>query len=371
MPSEPDTSALQRFARDLRRIREDREVTLDSVHTATQVPHSQLQSFEAGTLYEQSNMTPVYLQGFVQAYAEAVGLPPDPVLGHLESALSGEYDNQLAVEYLGVPPSAVGPDSGSESPDASSKKANEGTPQRPSGPREVEENAPPTPAAGAGESSEEPDSSEDPSQTQASSRPSGTNGLGSKPRSTLFAAIISLVVLGAAGALITVYLEGTSPPSDSASEPARRGATSEGRPSPDSQAVTDSTEAKEPTPPRPRTDVTLGDTLHITVLATADVREIRVQKDDDLRRPYWIEKGEAKVFPFVRRITLQNRLDSLRLLLERYPYPVSRTDDEGRIVITRDTAQQFFDTLRTSPSAVPVSPDTVRGNSSTLEADSL
>ena len=109
MSSDPDVPALQRFGRDLRRIREDRDVTTATVHTHTQAPESQIQSFEAGTLYEESTMNPVYLRAFVRAYAEAVDLPPHAVLDQLEAALSGNYQNQLAVQYLDVPPSASKP----------------------------------------------------------------------------------------------------------------------------------------------------------------------------------------------------------------------------------------------------------------------
>lgn len=376
MPSEPDTSALQRFARDLRRIRKDREVPLTTVHAATQVPTSQLQSFEAGTLYEQSSLNPVYLRGFVRTYAEAIGLPPDPVLDHLDSALSGEYENHLAVQYLDVPPSVVEPDPSPEPSDASPSEANEDESQRPSSVGEGEdvgENAPPIPA-GSEESSEQPDRSEVSPPKQESSRSlevayfGNESDLWTKHRATLFVALTSLIVLGIVGVLVSTYLGGASSPPESPAEPTSRAAESADHPSPDSQVTTDSAKADEP--PRPRADVTLGDTLHVTVLATADVREMRVQQDDDLRRPYWIREGEARVFPFARRITLQNQLDSLRLLLERYPYPVSRTDDEGRIVITRDKARQFFDTLRTPRSTVSVTPDTVWGGAPTSEAES-
>jgi hypothetical protein len=369
MPSEPDTSALQRFARDLRRIRKDREVTLATVHAATQVPTSQLQSFETGTLYEQSSLNPVYLRGFVRTYAEAVGLPPDPVLDHLDSALAGEYENQLAVQYLDVPPSVAETDPSPEPSDSSPTGAAEDESQRPSSADDGDgagENASPS-STGSGESSEPPDHPEASSPQQRPSRsPDGAySGTESpfwvKHRSALLVAIVSLTMLGAVGVLISSYLENGASPSRSPSEPTRRASGPSNRPSPDSRATTDSAEAEEPPRPRSQADVALGDTLHVTVLATSDVREMRVRQDDDLRRPYWIEEGKAKVFPFARRITLQNQLDSLRLLLERYPYPVSQTDDEGRIVITRDKARQFFDTLRASPSTVPVPPDTVWG----------
>jgi hypothetical protein len=87
---------------------------------------------------------------------------------------------------------------------------------------------------------------------------------------------------------------------------------------------------------------------------------MRVQQDDDLRRPYWIEEGDVRVFPFTRRITFENQLDSLRLFLEDYPYPTTRTNEEGQIVISRDTAEQFVDTLRGTPAPFPAPYDTVQ-----------
>jgi hypothetical protein len=376
MPSEPDTSALKRFARDLRRIRKDREVSLATVHAATQVPTSQLQSFETGTLYEESSLNPVYLRGFVQTYAEAIELPPDPVLDHLDSALSGEYENQLAVQYLDVPPSALETDPSPEPSDSPPTEADENELQRPSSAGEGEdaaENTPPTPA----DSETSPEQSDRPEASSPRQMPSRSSegayletegGLWATHRSTLLAALTSLIVLGAVGVLVSTYLGSDTSPSESSSGPARGAVASSNGPSPDSQATIDSAEAEEPPPPR--ADVALGDTLHVTVLATSDVREMRIRQDDDLRRPYWIEEGKATVFPFARRITIQNQLDSLQLFLERYPYPVSQTDDEGRIVITRDKARQFFDTLRAPPSTVSVLPDTVWGGAPPSDAGS-
>ena len=118
------------------------------------------------------------------------------------------------------------------------------------------------------------------------------------------------------------------------------------------------TTQQAPTPPaQPPATLTLGDTLHVTVVAEGDVLGVRIRRDDDLRRPYWINAGDASVFPFERRITIEERLDSLRVLLEGYPYPTP--ENAERIVITRDTAEAFADTLRGDPATLSVSPDTV------------
>jgi hypothetical protein len=173
------------------------------------------------------------------------------------------------------------------------------------------------------------------------------------------------------GALIYASLGETDSAPNSPSESSARTVASADQSSPDTLAAADTAEIDERPQQASPGDIALGDTLHVTVYATADVRELRVQQDDNLRRPYWVREGEAAVFPFARQITLQNQLDSLRLLVERYPYPVSRTDDEGRIVITRDKVQRFLDTLRAAPTTVPSSPDTIRGTVAASEADSL
>lgn len=398
MPSEPDLRALQRFARDLRRIREDRDVSLAAVHAATQVPKSQLQSFEAGTLYDKSSLTPVYLRGFVRAYAEAVGISPDSALTHLDSALSGKYEDELAVQYLDVPPSVDESSPSSGSP-ISSGEEDAGDSEERSSEVEDEEFGERAASAGPGYDSSKGESGRSSREEEASrsssraspetSERSDAPGLSSSPqttssqarsffgvwgdlwmkqRSRLLVAAIILVLFALAGILVTTYLGGNSA-SDSPSDLPE--AASLERSAPDSVDAAGPSEAEAPSQPPPRADVTLGDTLYVTVLATSDVRGMRVRQDDDLRRPYWIREGRAKVFPFTRKITIQNQLDSLRLLLEGYAYPESRTDEEGRIVITRDTTQQFFENLRATPSTVSVSPDTVWGGPPTSRAAPL
>ena len=377
MSSDPDVPALQRFGRDLRRIREDRDVTTATVHTHTQAPESQIQSFEAGTLYEESTMNPVYLRAFVRAYAEAVDLPPHAVLDQLEAALSGNYQNQLAVQYLDVPSSASEPESSTGQPDAASREDEQETTPRGSSTDEGTDSGGAQSTGREHESgktegeSERPDPDpEDETVSTASTTESGGT-LWSENRGASLVAIAGLFLIAVVGALIYASLGETDSAPNSPSESSARTVASADQSSPDTLAAADTAEIDERPQQASPGDIALGDTLHVTVHATGDIRELRVQQDDDLRRPYWIREGEAAVFPFARRITLQNQLDSLRLLVERYPYPVSRTDDEGRIVITRDKVQRFLDTLRAGPSTVPSSPDTIRGTVAASEADSL
>lgn len=125
----------------------------------------------------------------------------------------------------------------------------------------------------------------------------------------------------------------------------------------EAETVDTTTEASETS--APPADVTLGEQVHLMVQGTEPVTEIRIQRDQDLRRPYWIEEGDAAVFPFEQWITLEEELENVRLYVEGYPYPTDIRDPLDRIEITRDQAEEFVDTLRGSPASLSVSPDTI------------
>ncbi|WP_103029179.1 helix-turn-helix domain-containing protein [Salinibacter altiplanensis] len=433
MPDDLDTPALQRLARDLRHIREDRGVSLASVRGEMQVHASHLKSFENGVLHEEARMNEVYLKAFVRAYAKAVGLPAETVVGHLESALSDAYDDQLAAAFLDAPPSAEGEsdDTDAPVPDASEEEgderadtadlppASEDAPEAgesPSGPSPQDATAESTLDSSEDSSSEPPvDALSDQEETAPSlreeqspprkteevpkhfsdlpekeetsgssprppkgngpsqtARPSeGSKAFVSTHRGKLLATVGILLFLALAGGLANYFVQDEGPSqASSGSEPVEAASASQADP-PSAETPADTMASVQQRSRRAPAEITLGDTLYVTVRATADVRELRVQQDDNLRRPYWIEAGEARVFPFRERVTLQNQLDSLQLLLEGYRYPITSTDDQGRVIIRRDTAEQFADTLRGTPGSVPNAPDTIELREATPASDTL
>lgn len=434
MPDDLDTPSLRRFARDLRRIREERDVSLAVIQEETQVHSSHLESFESGTLHEEERMNEIYLKAFVRAYAEAIGLPTETVVDHLESAISGSYDDQLADEFLDVPStrddstdagaSEMDPPHGggaiasdrsppleessedAEDPTDNSSQDSADEPTRHS----ASDESPPMPAEDSGAPGEEESSTEDelesPNEEEntskhfsdlpdgrkvedGSSPPQGRSLSSTRPSTpvspfpesvwgflwahrTMILSVVGIVFVLAVGGVVGGYLvgDGSSPESTVEREPPENA-----RPSDDgsstTEAAADTAATEGQSAQAPPANITLGDTLHVTVRATSDVRELRVQQDENLRRPYWIEAGEARVFPFTERITLQNQLDSLQLLLEGHPYPTDRTDEQGRVVIHRDIAEQFADTLRGAPVSVPETPDTIWGDGPPVTSDTL
>lgn len=174
---------------------------------------------------------------------------------------------------------------------------------------------------------------------------------------TLAVGIGAVVSLLLAGVLLFWGLGGFSESSESGSASGETpAALSAGA---GSEASGDTMEASSADRPPPA-DVTLGETLHLTIVAETDIGGLRIQRDDDLRRPYWIEAGEAAVFPFERRVIVSDPGEDIdRILVEGYPYPADRTDAQGRLVLTRDSIQSFADTLRGAPDEVAAPSDTI------------
>lgn len=558
-------SAAKRFSEDLRRIREVRDISVDDIHSETQIARTIIESFEGGDLYDHPTYNRVYLRSFIKAYSEAIGIAQDDALRGLDAALRGTYDEALSAQYLsdeagadsgeaeeadgaeptaadeeqdasasgegpsgrgGIvgPPRAVGeaedpsiedvsspdakvqgvedegeeatanPDASSEpeppseregasdpepfsetsewgevgEPDSDVEADQGGLEQAPpseissepvdsdeesedaaadeefdaeaarqkleetsgpealrsspdeedseSGSEEAFSDADDSDAAGeedvpawmqesedVEESSEPPPSSVGEAPDFSDGGEGGTGIVGeptamgeggaragggapspqSGPRSgsstsegfwggvnqqvyvTGIGIVVVLLVLIGVG---IVYFssgeaETASPTPSSSDQPASAPDTAATTAPSDTAAVPSAAdtaaEADAENRPPPA-DVTLGEQIHLLVYATDPVRRIHIQRDDDLRRPYWIEAKEASVFPFERRVILRQELDKARLYIEGYRYPISPADTVGGLELTRSTLSAFVDTLRGEPASLSVSPDTIR-----------
>lgn len=543
MADESSVAAGKRFAKDMKRVREDRGLSVDDIHEETRVARSIIRSFENGGLYDHSTFNEVYLRSFVRTYAEALNISADVALEGLDAALEGTYEDQLAREYLpsvGNDAAADSPSdeegegstSSSASPESGSSSTNRAPPEGPvaGGPEgrgglvgppralgeegpSIEEDEPPsqpdqeevgqeaspptpseqTPSREEDDSPSEPTSEPDeedvseeavdptdagdeeaPEQPEKSVRSptdedrataeesSGDDSSGTAPptdepsqeesaasseaesseeeesldvrpswmeespdeEETLPssadpaasgedrpAGASSPPDLGDTGIVgeATAMGEEASPKQEGRSSPAvppgrerrqrsvwrrflrgdqnellwagigiavvlivlvglgvafftgEQGApddrgTSTASADTAARASSPDTVAADSPPPA---DVRLGESIPLTVIATANVSGIRIRRDDDLRRPYWIGEGEAQVFPFERQVTLQDELDDVRLLIAGYPYPFTPEDTTDGLEITRDQVQAFVDTLRGAPTTLSVRPDTV------------
>jgi len=104
----------------------------------------------------------------------------------------------------------------------------------------------------------------------------------------------------------------------------------------------------------PQANLVLDDTLQLVVEAQTDVLGMKIQRDGDVRRPYWINAGKTMAFPFTDRIIVWDNIQNVNLYLERYRYPETQhIDPRGRVVVTRDSAEVFAQTVRGGAASFP------------------
>lgn len=84
-----------KYASDLRTLREQQEVSLETVYVETRIPKAVLMDYETSGLYNHESFHEVYLRSLTKAYALAVGLDVDRILSALERAMDGSYNGGL------------------------------------------------------------------------------------------------------------------------------------------------------------------------------------------------------------------------------------------------------------------------------------
>jgi len=474
MADESTSSAGTRFSEDLRRIREERGLSIQDIHQNTQIAETLIESFEAARLYDHPTYNRVYLRSFIRAYADAIDISQERALDSLDAALEGTYDHALADQYLadsvdpapsdstspppednadlppsdesaaptaggpegrgGIvgPPRAIGEDAEEDAPSSEQSPSipdSASSPPSSASVQDAEDTAPEDPAdrsdseePGPGPDNDEAEGDPEPSFLPSSDTddgPSSKAGEGEasdfqepRPEAPEDEAIPSGAETGVVGEATALGSEDAHPPSETASSGDRSpppagpssGSTSAkqsifrdrpriyaigigiavviavliglgvayfstgsssqqstGESSP--PVASDTATASEPDTTTqagpPPANVQLGGSIHLALRAQSDVSGIRIQRDDDLRRPYWIQEGDVNVFPFQEQATIGGGLANVRVLVEGYPYPVQSQDTTAELVITRSDVEAFVDTLRGDPVSLPASPDTI------------
>src|SRR5690625_6572971 len=88
------------LTRDLRRIRESRNISIDGLSIQTKIPRTLLASFEERVLFDHDQFNRVYLRSFVRTYAATKGVPQVIAVESLAAPAEGRNAGRLAREYL-------------------------------------------------------------------------------------------------------------------------------------------------------------------------------------------------------------------------------------------------------------------------------
>ena len=393
-----------RFARDLRRIRRDRDVSLTDIHDATKMAYDLIKRFEHNALIGHPQFNRVYLRLFVRGYAEHLNMDVEMALEAFELAMKGRYTGSLAKAYLGE----SGEERQEESPKQEKKtgreepappesdQVTEATPsaqaERESAKIPSEESAEPTPQSdsevtdpevadsgatvSAALSTEQPTAREaslaktsaarkissskapfprrtsagtsskaNPSTGADAQAPAGSgSGSGADPRWIFLGVLVVVIGLGVWG------LTRVAPANDvtDAAVPANGMVDATVPANGMADATVPANGMADATVPANGIPIqSLPDTLNIVIVADkGSVAPIRVTVDNDLRRPHWISRGSSMTFRMVDRIILEQQLDSVTVQVEGMTYPVSRPTGEDMVTLTRDALRSWFSSIQ-------------------------
>jgi len=330
-----------KFSSDLRRIREERHLTLEALRDETKIPLDVLQHFEETGLFDNPMFNRVYLRMLVRTYALFVAIPSKVALEALDEALLDSYKGRLAMEFLGEKPPEDKETPTTKAAKAEAPEVEAQEEQKPSAKPPAERvkaktlvtktSALLTKAALSWES---------PSPGRRWVPP-----VDIKKRASYTQWVLIVGAIFAFFGVIWAVFEFLDRPDGAEQQ----------------QAVLVDTTAVDPVaiePPRPL--IIVGDTLDFVVIAAQKVERIHITRDEDARRPYWIEEGVAVAYPALEWIILESQVDRIELLVEGYAYPTHSLDAQGRLVITRAAVEAFVDTLTAAPVRLSVAPDTIR-----------
>ncbi len=329
--------AAMRFVEDLKTLRLQHDVSLEAIHSSTRIPLDVLEKFETSALRDNRLFNRVYLRSLVRAYADAVGISGNHAIDALDDALEGRYDGALL-----RPPE---PDEQVYRPAAVADELHEvgkydeeavGD-ERVLVAREPQHPDVPVAASMVDAPPADPPRHVPPHQQEdvAGTAPVAWDAVSGSTRSPRVSRsetpwggiLIGLLVLVLVGAGVFWWLRSPGDSFDEASADA------------DLRADTTVQQATS----QPVAPVSLPDTLQLQVTATnGAISDIKIQVDDDLRRPYWFEQGNSRSFRFVNRVTVERELEDATLTVQGQPYPTTRRDSLGRVVLTRDVVREFL-----------------------------
>jgi hypothetical protein len=335
MPDPAVTASGERFARDMRRIREEHDVSMEDIHDQTMISVHIIESFEQDGLFEHPTFNQVYLRSFIRSYANAAGVDPEDALEHLGRALDGEYTNELAVQYLGDEPAEAAPPT-TDSDDSPSNAAV--SPSQPKGKEEDSRTRLPV---------EEADDTPSDTEDLSGREPSEEELIQDENRRGILIGIGAVLVIIITWVLVDVFQGGNAADTSGSLEPAADSAD------PNQLMPISFDSLARLTAPR----VNIGDTMYFTIIAQQRLNPIRIQRDDDLRRPYFFNRGQAGVFPARQEITISEDLGDIRLLVNGHEFPNLQAVPPP-LVLNRDSVQTFLDSTTSEPLQLVVPVDT-------------
>lgn len=340
---------------DISSLRKKEKLSIQDIFDSTRIPQNILREIENGNIFKDKSRNKTYVRSFVRTYAKALKISEDDIVQALDETEGGHYSGLIARKYgltpkdesdrdiapkdyepkfrLGdsdIPDDSEKTETGEESkPDeqqekpAGKKPQTEETPAAPSQKNELE-----TPASKTTPAFSRPDPTKD--HNKMTPQPptvdkvnwvdmvKKANAPGGRSAAVPLISIVAIAILIVAGyfaynyffskktASISRHRDGISTDTV-ASVPVTGGPTASGSVKETKKVIT----------------ATNPDTLYLTIYAAKSrLDPVRVQSDViNQLNPYWIEKGQAMNFEFIKKISIKGQFSRMLLLMNGHLIP--------------------------------------------------
>lgn len=332
-----------RFAGDLGRIRERRGLTLEDLVKSTRIPEGILRSLETNALFDHPAFNRVYLRSIVRGYAAEVDVEESDILDALEQALIGMYRGALARKYLG------------EAENATDRLETGGETAEPTGIAAAQAPAPDdqlrarriTREQLSDERPEAEDTASVPrsiSSTPSPSIPTSTAPLspsGVFIRTALVKRIVVAIVLITL-AIAAIFLVRALRETGAEAVGPSNERTDEAAAVPITPTPVESAAAVEQRTATVDAGIVaaVGDSVEVLIVSLGrPVREIRIRVDDDLRRPYWIERDSVLSVHMRERIIVENHQGLVEVRIPATGYASGRLRVGAPLTLRRSAVE--------------------------------
>jgi len=316
------------FLSDLLQLRTDSGLTLEQVQAKTKIPIITLKEFEKNGLFDNPKFNTVYLKALASTYGECIGIDLDCMRMSLSEAIVGTYQGRLLDKS--IPPLEQKVDTSENPVEMVSQPLipNEPSPQETSTIRtSVDKNRP----------------------SLLTWRQFVILGGG-------ILAVLAIVFLPWPESDIKAPVETSQSTNTEESTVTSEPEVEQSTIIPEPELESEPAESE-----LPPSNLVLGDPFYVILVANKKIEGIRIQIDNDVVRPYWLEAGSMMAIETSQRFEIRNPPDSMQLLVHDYEIPATLSAGDVPWVITRENLQELIPTL-SSPveETLPSYPNEIR-----------
>ncbi len=332
---------------DISSLRKKEKLSIQDIFDSTRIPQNVLREIESGNIFKDKSRNKTYVRSFVRTYAKVLKIEEDDIIQALDETEESKYSGSIAKKYGLAPKDASKEESDkkyepkfrlgeelaeddNKTSDLPGDKETSSAAEEPATTEEKEEipatREVKTPEPKKGPTFSQPDPTkehnkltpEPPTVDKVNWVDMGkkVNSPGNRSATPLIAVLIAAILIVAGYFTFRFFTNRNSQPESAKQDGISMDTVA-------SVPVTGSIAADSAKKETQIITANQPDTLYLTIYAAKDrLDPVRVSSDVIKQlNPYWIEKGQAMRFEFIKNISIRGQFSRMMLMLNGHPIP--------------------------------------------------